>query len=85
MSEDINESIPTARKKLAVAHQEVRDEVEKEKEQKEKERLARIEKHNQEVEKRAKERRGTLGNLREKIREVFYGRPPENTGQDTES
>jgi len=74
-------SIPTARKKLAVAHQEVRDEIEAEKEQKEKDRLARIEKHNQEVEARMKERRGTLGNLREQIRAVFYG-DPQNTGQN---
>jgi hypothetical protein len=74
-------SIPTARKKLAVAHQEVRDEIEAEKEQKEKDRLARIEKHNQEVEARMKARRGTLGNLREQIRAVFYG-DPKNTGQN---
>ncbi len=74
-------SIPTARKKLAVAHQEVRDEIEAEKEQKEKDRLARIEKHNQEVEARMKERRGTLGNLREQIRAVFYG-DPKNTVQN---
>jgi len=74
-------SIPTARKKLAVAHQEVRDEIEAEKEQKEKDRLARIEKHNQEVEARMKARRGTLGNLREQIRAVFYG-DPKNTVQN---
>lgn len=75
-------SIKTARKKLDVAHQEVRDEIESEKAKKEKDRLARIERHNQEVERKMEARRKPQ-RLREVIRSALgLTDPPENTGQN---
>lgn len=75
-------SIKTARKKLDVAHQEVRDQIEAEKEQNEKDRLARIQKHNQEVERKMEVRKKPQ-RLREVMRAALgLTDPPEKTGAD---
>lgn len=76
------EGIEVAKKKREVAAAQVRQEIQKDKDEKAKELEKRKEAQRKEVEQRQAERkRGTLGNLRQMMREVFYGKPNETTGE----
>ena len=61
-------SVNTSKKKVDLARAELSDDIKAEREKKEKERLARIEKHNKQVEARIKTNREKI---RRKMREQF--------------
>lgn len=75
------EGIEVAKKKREVAAAQVRQAIQKDKDEKEKELEKRKEAQRKEVEQRqAERRRGTLGNIRKVMREALYGKTPEKTG-----
>ena len=77
------EGIEVAKKKREVAAAQVRQAIQKDKDEKAKELEKRKEAQRKEVEQRqAERRRGTLGNLREVMREALYGKPREITGEN---
>lgn len=77
------EGIDVAKKKREVAAAQVRQEIQKDKDEKARELEKRKEAQRKEVEQRQRERRkGTLGNLREAMREIFYGKHHKTTGEN---